>query len=176
MHILLALVGILGAAAFWWWRLKMIKEAADEIGDAAGRTWGKYKRYKFRKKAESSAVEAVEDPVAAAVIMMIATIQQEGDLTPAGETAVEREASETMGVDDPTELMVFAKWVAKHVEDANNVSLRYAKLWTRHLNEDELRDLVAMVRRAAEANGPLSQRQEQVIARLKTRLGLELRV
>ncbi len=172
MHILIALAGIFGGLAFWWWRLKMMKEAADDVTDVAGRALGKYRRYKFRKKAESSAVEAVEDPLAAAAIMMIAVAQGETDLTPAAEKVIEQEVARAMGRDDPTELMVFAKWVARHVEDANNISLRYQKLWTRKLNRDELRDLVAMVRRAAEADGPASKRQLQQIDKLEQRLGL----
>ena len=46
------LIAILGGVAFWWWRFKMVSEAANEIGDVAGRAWGKYKRHKFRKKVE----------------------------------------------------------------------------------------------------------------------------
>lgn len=50
MHILLGLLAILGGAAFWYWRLKAVKEATDDVADMAGRAWGKWKRYKFRKK------------------------------------------------------------------------------------------------------------------------------
>ncbi len=71
MHIILDLVAVLGGVAFWWWRLKMVSEAANEIGDVAGRAWGQYKRYKFRKKVEDSPLEAVDDPVAAGVVMML---------------------------------------------------------------------------------------------------------
>lgn len=69
MHVLLGLVAILSGAAFWWWRMKAVGEAANEVTDAAGRAIGKYKRYKFRKKVEDSPMEAVDDPLAAAVVM-----------------------------------------------------------------------------------------------------------
>jgi len=174
MHILLALAGILGGIAFWWWRFKMVHEATSEMTDAAGRVWGKYKRYKFRKKVEASPVDAVDDPVAAAVVMMLAVAQEEGPLKPETEAAIRKEAQETMGADDPTELMVFGKWVASHVEDANNVSLRYAKLWTGALSHEERRDLVAMVDRAAGASGPLSANQLKKITKLGERLGLTI--
>lgn len=128
MHIILALAGVIGAIGFWYWRFKSAKETADEITDMARTAWGKWKRYKFRKKAEAAPVEAVDDPVAAAVIMMIAVAQEERPLTPAAETAIREEVTKTMGIPDPTELLVFGKWVASDVEDANNVSLRYTKL------------------------------------------------
>lgn len=173
MHILLAIAGIIGAAAFWYWRLKAVKEATDDVTDMAGTAWGKWKRYKFRKKAEASPVEAVDDPVAAAVIMMIAVATEEHPLTQAAEAAIRDEVVKTMGIADPTELLVFGKWVASHVEDANNVSLRYTKLWVRDLSESERADFVQMVRRVAAADGEVTARQQLKINKLKERLGLK---
>jgi len=173
MHILVALAGIIGAIGIWYWRFKAAKETADEVTDMAGRAWGKWKRYKFRKKAESSPVEAVDDPVAAAVIMMLAVAAEEHPLTPVAETAIRDEVVKTMGIADPTELMVFGKWVASHVEDANNVSLRYAKLWMRDLSESERADFVKMVRRVAAADGEVTARQQFKIAKLAERLGMK---
>jgi uncharacterized tellurite resistance protein B-like protein len=138
----------------------------------AGRAWGKWKRYKFRKKAEAAPVEAVDDPVAAAVIMMMAIASEEHPLTQATEAAIRGEVTKTMGIAEPTELMVFGKWVASHIEDANNVSLRYAKLWARALDMDERRELVGMVRRVAAVDGEPTPRQLNAIAKLNERLGL----
>ncbi len=173
MHILLALAGIIGAIGVWYWRFKAAKETADEVTDLAGRAWGKWKRYKFRKKAEASPVEAVDDPVAAAVVMMMAIASEEHPLTQAAETLIRDEVVKGMGIADPTELMVFGKWVASHVEDANNVSLRYAKLWARELSPGEREDLVQMVRRAAAADGEVTARQQLKIGKLVERLGLK---
>lgn len=172
MHIILGLMAVLGGAVFWYWRVKAIKETADDVTDIAGRAWGKWKRYKFRKKAEASPVEAVDDPVAAAVIMMMAIAAEEHPLTQSAETAIRGEVVKGMGIADPTELMVFGKWVASHVEDANNVSLRYAKLWMRELSAGERGDLVQMVRRVAGADGEVTARQQHKIAKLRERLGM----
>jgi DNA-binding transcriptional regulator of glucitol operon len=172
MHILFGLLAILGGLAFWWYRMKNVAEATSEMTDAAGRAWGKYKRYRFSKKAESSPVEAVEDPVAAATVMMIAMVKEENELTPAAEEAIRNEAVSVMKIDDPEELMVFAKWVANHVQDANSVSLRYAKLWASALNRDERIELVEMVERATASIAPLTRNQEVKLGKLRERLGL----
>lgn len=37
MHILIAAIGLLGAAAFWWYRLKIMNDAAREVADVVGR-------------------------------------------------------------------------------------------------------------------------------------------
>ena len=173
MHIIALILAVAGGAAFWWWRLKSIGEAASEVTDVAGRAWGKYKRLKFQKKSDASVFDAVEDPATAGVIMMMAMAQEGVGLTPAAEAAIAREVTGAMGIADGTEMMVFSKWVASHVEDANNVSLRYAKLWGAKLSPDERRDLHAMVRRVAEADGAVSGVVADKLRRLHERLGLQ---
>lgn len=173
MHIILALLALVGGAAFWWWRIKMVGEAASEVHDLAGRAYGKYKRNKFRKKVEDSPLEAVDDHAAAAVVMMYAIAREEGPLTPAGEEAVAREMRRSMKIEDGDELLVFGKWVASHVTDANNVAIRYSKLWTANLSSVEREEFVAMLRRVAGAEGGPSPRQKVIIAKLAERLGLQ---
>lgn len=169
---LLGLVAILGGFGLWWWRFKMVRQATGEIGDMAGRVWGQYKRNKFRKKVEDSPLEAVDDPVAAAVVMMLAVAKEAGPLTSEVEAVVLREITGPMKIAEPTELLVFSKWVASHVQDANNVSFRYAKLWAGALNMDERWKFVAMVERVAQAAGGLTAIQHAKIAKFRERLGL----
>lgn len=83
-----------------------------------------------------------------------------------------REIIDSMEIAEPTELLVFGKWVASHVEDGNNVSLRYAKLWTGALSMDERRKFVAMVERVAKAAGAIKPAQNAKIAKFRERLGL----
>lgn len=172
MQFILGFLAILGGGAFWWWRMKMIGEAANEITDAAGRAVGKYKRYKFRKKVEDSPLEAVDDPLAAAVVMMIAVARERGPLLDSTEAAIARELKTVMHVADPSEVMVFAKWVAGHVTDPNNVSTRYARLWLSNLNRHEREDFLSAVERVAATEGALTPVQSAVIAKLRDRLAL----
>jgi hypothetical protein len=173
MHILLGLLAILGGAAFWWWRLRDVGAAASDAHDMAGRAWGKYKRAKFRRKVEDSPLEAVEDPVAADVVLLFAMAKEGGEVTPGIEAAIRKEAEQTIGIANPTELLVFGKWVSNHVEDVNNVILRYAKLWTAGLEADERRDLVAMAERIAVIAGVPAAKLQVAAHKLNERLGLQ---
>ena len=172
MQILLGLIAILGGAAFWWWRIKMIGEATGEMTDAAGKVIGKYKRYKFRKKVEDSPLEAVDDPLAAAVVMMVALAKERGPLLEPTEAAIRRELTTVMGVADPTEVMVFGKWVANHVVEANAVSLRYSKLWIGALSRTEREDFLAASERIAAADGPVTNPQRAALVKLRERQAL----
>jgi uncharacterized tellurite resistance protein B-like protein len=172
MHILLGLIAVIVGIAVWWWRIRMMSEAAGQITDVAGRAWGKYKRNKFKGKVEASPIEAVEDPAAAAVIMMIAVAQVGRPLSPKAEATIEQIASSEMRLGDVTELMTFAKWVASHVIEPNDLSRRYARLWTGALNVDERHDFLAMVRRVAQVDGDLNAEKQSILSKLHERLGL----
>jgi uncharacterized membrane protein len=173
MPYLVMLLGVIAGAGFWWWRLKAMGEAASEIHDAAGRVIGKYKRHKFRQKVEGATLTAVSDPVAAAIIMMMAIAQEDRPLDDETEAAIQREALETMGQSSPTEVMIFSKWVAANVADANDVSYAYRKLWSDNLTMDERRDLVAMVQRIASLRGGPTPGQKTKLEKLSERLGFQ---
>ena len=173
MHILLGLLAVIAGAGVWYWRFRMTKQSADEFTDAATTAWGRWKRYTFRRKVEAAPVEAVDDPAAAAVVMMIAVASAEHPLSPEAETVIGDEITGTMGIADPTEILAFGKRVASRVEDADDVSLRYAKLWHSALDREQRLDLVRMAERVARTDGGATARQAQQIARLHERLGLK---
>jgi hypothetical protein len=173
MPFLLLLLSAAAGIGFWWWRLKAMGEAASEIHDAAGKVIGKYKRNKFRKKVEGATLTAVSDPIAAAIIMMIAVAQEDRPLDDETEAAIQREAVETMGQAKPSEVMIFSKWVASNVADANDVSYAYRKLWTDNLTENERRDLISMVHRIASLRGGPTPNQKTKIEKLSERLGFQ---
>jgi hypothetical protein len=173
MQIILGLLAILGGAAFWWWRIKMIGDAAGEIGDVAGRAMGQYRRNKFRKKVEDSPLEAVRDPAAAAVVMLYAMAQEAGPVTAEVEAAIRQEAETTMKLAKPDEVLVFGKWAASHALDANNVSLRYGKLWAQALTREEREELYRMAERIGRAAKLPAAVLSQKLQRLAERSGLE---
>jgi hypothetical protein len=172
MQIILGLVAILGGLAFWWWRIKMISEATSEIGDVAGRAWGRYKRNRFRMKVEDSPVESVDDPAVAAVVMLLTLVKELRPLNDLDERLIRQEIVDEMKLAKPDELMIFSKWVASHVTDASNVAIRYAKLWTGSLDSSERKSLVEMAERIVHRTGGPNARQTLCISKLRERLGL----
>lgn len=173
MPYLIMLLGIFAGIGVWWWRFKAMGEAASEIHDAAGKVIGKYKRHKFRKKVEGSVLTAIDDPRAAAVVMMFAIVEEEREIDALAEQAVADELTSKMGVSDPTELTVFGRWTAGQAVDANQVSRTFGKLWVNALSTDERRDLVRMVTRMANLHGSASASQLNEIAKLRERLALD---
>ncbi len=92
MHILFLVLSTLGAAAFWWYRLKYLRQAGSEAMDAIGRAQGKIRRNKIRKQAEGSPVTAIDHPVIAAATLL-STVIADPSLTPAQQDLVKQEFS-----------------------------------------------------------------------------------
>jgi hypothetical protein len=87
MHILLGLLVVIAGIGAWYWRFKMAE----------------------RRKPEALPVETVNDPAAAAVVMMIAVGSAEHPLSPEAEAVIRDEITATMGIADPAEILVFGK-------------------------------------------------------------------
>jgi uncharacterized tellurite resistance protein B-like protein len=172
MHILLGFLTLLGVAAYWYFRMRDVGQAAGEIVDAAGRVRGAYKRKQFRKKVESSPIAAVEDPVAATTAMLVALASMDGRISPEAEAAIKEEMRSIMKVGDPTEAFTFAQWVADHVIDPNDLSLKFSKLWLSKLTPAERSDVYAMAMRIVALDGPPTDLQAESLKRLKDRLQL----
>ncbi|TKB31169.1 MAG: hypothetical protein E5W69_02250, partial [Mesorhizobium sp.] len=94
MHILIAAIGLLGAAAFWWYRLKTMNDAAREVADVVGRVQGNIRRKKLRKQAALSPLTAIDDPVVAAATLITAIISEHGPVLPQREAAIRSVISE----------------------------------------------------------------------------------
>jgi hypothetical protein len=168
MPFILAVLGIAGAAAFWWYRIKMMKDAAGEIADAVGRVQGGLRRGKLRKKAVLAPLTAI----AATVIMAIAA---EGV---AVSDALERRVREEIGTIATSdkqidEAVIYAKWASDQVADVPTVIDKTALLLKQRLADDEKHELVAMLVRATpsdERHAMFRRRVDQ----LQRKLGLEV--
>jgi uncharacterized tellurite resistance protein B-like protein len=173
MHIILAILGIVAGAAFWWWRIKAVGDAANDAADAAGRIWGKYKRKKFLNKVNDSPLAVIDDPVTAAVVLMHVVVSEDNKLNHASEEAIRREVTETMKIDDPTEMITFGRWTAGHATESKALMLRYTEIWNKNLKKPEREELVGMVERVMRAGTPeLATEQRARLDFLRQRLGL----
>lgn len=172
MPALLAVLGALGAAIFWYYRLRDMGHAAGEVVDAAQRMRGSYRRKRFRMKAERSPIEAVDDPAAAAVAMLIGLANERGELSIAAQEAIKAEMEHVMGLTNIVETFTFARWVAGHATDPNTLSLKFSKLWIASLEPSQLEDIYEMAKRVIEADGEPTQGQIGALRALRDRLGL----
>ncbi len=172
MHIIIGVLGVLGALVFWYYRLKYLGQAANEMVDTAGKMRGAYNRRKFRNKVEGSPLTAIDDPQTAASVMAVAVMEEKGPLSRETEDILRRELRNSIDVQDPEEMVTFTKWVVQQTADPDNVSRRFAKMWLNGLSETERRTFLAMVQRLAGVDGEATVSQHAIISRLQERLAL----
>jgi hypothetical protein len=172
MDILIAIVAALSATAFWYYRLRPIGQGTHEAVDGAQTLVAAVRRRRFHKQVESSPFLAVQDPGTAAAVMLVALATMEGALTQAAEDAIKAELRTILNPAACDETFSFACWLAGKATDANDVSLRFSKLWTACLTLDERLHFYAMAKKVTAIAGEPDDARGQTLARLKDRLGL----
>jgi uncharacterized tellurite resistance protein B-like protein len=173
MPFLLAILGVLGAAAFWYYRIKYMGQAAGEIVDAAERARGAFRRRRFRKKADAATIDAIDDPRTAAAVLLVAIASADGRrMTDTQETAIKEAMRKTMGVEDPDEELVFAKWAAADVVDVTNLISRLSRVWTAKLNMAERLEFYDLARKISATEDEPDDAMLSSLQRLRDRLGL----
>ncbi len=172
MHIVLAVIGLLAGAAFWWYRIKMINDAASEIGNVVGKVRGDFRRRKLRKKAAMSPVTAIDDPVVAAAAILAAVAAEDGPLTPDDEKHVEDLVAQIAGKDETGEAMIYAKWAVTQVAETTTVIDNAGRFLQGRLTDDEKEHLLDMAKQVGSQSGIERTMLANTLRRLRQRLGL----
>jgi len=175
MPFLLAILGVLGAAAFWWYRMKAMNEAAREVADVVGRVQGNIRRKKLRKQAALSPLTAIDDPVVAAATLITAIVAEDGPVLPGREAVIRSVISEIADSKKKTdEAVVYAKWAASQIDDTTIVIDKLAPFLRERLDVNERNDLLQMLNRVAQGGEKSLQIADQRILRLRQKLGFEV--
>lgn len=74
MHVLIALLGILGAAAFWWYRMKTIHDAGREASDFVSTSAKRIKSSQQAHLASLKSVTQIDDPLTAAATLILSIV------------------------------------------------------------------------------------------------------
>ncbi|MES0200275.1 hypothetical protein [Mesorhizobium sp. M0011] len=174
MPFLIAILGVMGAAAFWWYRMKAMNEAARDVADVVGRVQGNIRRKKLRKQAALSPLTAIDDPVVAAATLITSIVSEDGPILPQREAVIRAVISEIADKKKTDEAVVYAKWAAAQVDDTTVVIDKLAPFLRERLDVAERNDLLQMVNRAAQGGEKRLEISDQRILRLRQKLGFEV--
>ena len=172
MHVLVLVLGLVGAGACWWCRMRYLGRTAAEVVDSAERLRGAYRRRQFRKKADAAAIDAISDPRTAAAVMLVALASVDGPLSPDAEDKIKASMRRLMAADNPDEDLIFAKWAAADVADLNSLVSRLSRVWNARLSAAERRDLYDLAGEIAALNGRPDDAATSALRHLENRLGL----
>jgi hypothetical protein len=173
MHVLLAVLGVLGAGVCWWCRVQYLARTAGDAVDTAQRLRGLYRRKRFKRKADASTIDAIADPRTAGTVLLVAIATANGPMSVAAEAAIRDAMRDVMSVEKPEEEMVFAKWASADVVDLNSLVSRLSKLWTERLDLPERHQLYGLAKRIASLEHEPDDVLLSALQRLKDRLALQ---
>lgn len=153
MHILGAIIAILGVAAVWYWRFKAFHQAGTEIADVVGRAQGAIRTRRFRNKAEGSVLTTIDDPAVAAAVFLYALAGENPNAAHVSDTAIRKQLATIVPAGDLEEVATYAAWAARSVIDPKDCIRRFKALWRENLASGEREDLVAMAEAIAAISG-----------------------
>jgi uncharacterized tellurite resistance protein B-like protein len=175
MPFLIAILGMLGAAAIWWYRLKYMSDAAREVADVVGRVQGNIRRKKLRNQAALSPLTAIDDPVVAAATLITAIVAEHGPILPQREAVIREVIAQIAESQKKTdEAVVYAKWAAAQVDDTTIVIDKLAPFLRERLDPHERDDLLRMLNRVAQGGEQSLKVADQRMLRLRQKLGFEV--
>lgn len=171
MHIVVSILGLLGAGLFWWYRLRAAGAAVRDVADMAGRARGAVKRRRFRKRAAVSPFAAIDDPVVGAATVIIAMAQEQGSFDDETERRL-REAlapvASSPGLVD--EAVIYGKWAAGQCAEAST-ALRHVSPFLREtLSSAERGELLAIAETVIDPSTGTPAHREQLLRSLVARL------
>ncbi|AGB43575.1 hypothetical protein LB516_10390 [Mesorhizobium sp. CO1-1-7] len=175
MPFLIAVLGVLGAAALWWYRMKAMNDAAREVAEVVGRVQGNIRRKKLRKQAALSPLTAIDDPVVAAATLITAIVSEDGPVLPRREAVIREVISQiAAGPKKTDEAVVYAKWAATQIDDTTIVIDKLAPFLRERLDPNERDDLLQMLNRVAQGGEQSLKIPDQRMLRLRQKLGFEV--
>lgn len=178
MHIVLGALGLVVLVSVWWWRLKAMKQVADDVLDSAGHLRGKYRRRKFRKASGLSPLTAIDDPVVAAATVIFSLTTELRLPDKAGEQALSAVLAPLSTPEKVQDTVAYALWATRQVPDTVLVIDKVAPFLRTCLNAQEKEQMMGLVDDMARrlcAESPVSGKRviyTKRLARLRQKLGL----
>lgn len=178
MHILGILLGLVGVIAVWYYRIKVLREAAQDGRKALETVANLPRKMRFRHRSSKAGLEVVDDPREAATILMLEVAQARGTLTAKQETAIRAEIMHHFDLTeaDAEELLTQAGWLSRNAGASHVVIARMTDLIRKvpGMTNKELIDLDTMLITVSEAEGAPAPSQLDLINQFRMKAGIRL--
>jgi len=170
LHILLAALGILAAAAFWIYRARRIADNTRVVLDTAQDVKAAARRFGFRTRANQHPVDGVDDPRVSGAALLVLVAETDGGISRAEQDAILEELQSIFGMSaaDAEDLFLFAKWLASRSTNPDDMIRRLIKRTVNLGGRDVLPDMIHMVRAVGMADtGTMTDDTTHIIEKLK---------
>lgn len=174
MHIVMAILGVLGTAAFIVWRIHIASQAARDLADLAGEAANLPRKMRFRSKAKRRAVETIDDPREAAAVLIFGVAACAGPVSEPSRAAMTQDMAQLFEISEAeaTELAARAAWHVGGMIDPLNVVNRLTDIVAEKAGNAALSSLASIIQASAARTEMQSADQSAFIAKFRRRAGL----
>ena len=178
MHILVALIGILGFIAVWYYRLKMLRDAANDGRKAIETVANLPRKMRFKNKSGKGGLSVVDAPRAAAALLLLDIAQARGTLTEKQEASNRGEIMHhfEFSEGDANELISQAGWLSRNAGASHVVMSKMTDFVrkTPGMTGKELVDLDGLLVVVSEAEGDPTDSQLDLLTIYREKTGLRV--
>ncbi len=155
MPAIIALVGILAAAGFWFYRIQAAKDTANEMFEMANDVRLAAKRFAYKRKNATHPIDGVEDARLLASGIMAFAADIDGNIT-ANEMRVMKDQAVAVfncTAEEADEMVIFGRWLSSQGKTRDETLRRMIKRMIGLGGTDTLPDMIRMVEAVAAADG-----------------------
>lgn len=158
------ILGAISAAAIWYWRFSMARDAAREIGSIAVDLANAPRRFGFRRRANAHPVEGVDEPDLAIAAIATAFLELGGMPTREDQIALASTLNSQLGIppDDAEEMMILARWLVGECQGPQPAITRITKRLAK-LDPKAFQTLLPVLNEVGSRAGSLSDRQRDAL-------------
>ncbi|MCB1337198.1 MAG: hypothetical protein KDK10_07005 [Maritimibacter sp.] len=169
MPIVLALLGILTAAAFWIYRIRGAAQAAEELADVANDVRLAARRFGFKRRSGQNAIDSIDEPQVAVAAIAVAFLELDELPTRDQQIALGRGLQHELRVSlgDAEELMILGRWLMKECGSAEQAVTRLGRRLYKLDPKASFQPLMGVVKEVASAGAGLSAKQNQALDDLR---------
>ncbi len=162
MHIILAILGALAAA---FWAFTYFVNAGNEGREAVRDARGVIRRGKWNRRVDKRLIENLADPREAAAVLLYQMAAYDGHVTDRQYKAIVAEMREAFEADEETaeSLYAFGRMAVGEINDAGNNMHKILRPVTEVCTDTEKNQLVELLERTAEIEGPPTDMQRRLI-------------
>lgn len=174
MHILLGLLGAVGAVAFFLWRMNMASRAARELADTAGELANLPRKMRFRSKASKRGIEVIDNPRERAAALVYGVLKAGADPTAEDKGALAGDLAGLFQIApaEAEELVARAAWHMNALNDPINAVNPLTDRLIEEVGRDAMADVKRLMDAAAARTGPACGDQAYYITKFARRAGL----
>lgn len=165
MPYLISLMGLLAGAAIWIWRIRMAREALDEVSGIASDVVSAARRLGFRRRANTHPVESIDEPELAITAIGIAFLDL-ASLPTAEQLAQLKSALSAqlaVSADKADEMMIVGRWLVNECRGPDRAVERITKRLYQLDKQGFVTLLPVLKTIESDAGGVLSQRQRDAL-------------